>query len=249
LATILCVDDDQDTLDVRQNVLRSAGHTVLTASNGITALELLSSGTKVDLIVIDYLMPGMNGDQVAENLKANFPNLPIIAVSAVQLPPRMREIVDAYVQKGHDVEVLLSTVEKILSSGRAAKPEAFAAKTVLCVDDEVNELAARRMALESAGFQVLAARNGKDALDLFRSSPVDAVVLDYFMPEQTGLSVARIMKDMRPGVPIIVLSGFAALPGETIGVADSWLQKRDVEVLLRELERLIQLKAAGQASR
>jgi CheY-like chemotaxis protein len=246
LATILCIDDDRETLEVREKVLRSSGYTVLTASNGIDALEVLSSGTHVDLVVIDYLMPGMDGDRVVQSLTAHFPRLPLIAVSAVQLPPRMFESVDAYVQKGQDVEVLLSTIEKVLAPPAVERRNG---KTVLCADDEINELTARRMVLESSGFKVLVARNGQDALDVFRSAVVDAVVLDYFMPGMTGLSVAREMKDLRPEVPIIVLSGFASLPGETIGVVDAWMQKKDVEVLLRELERLIQLKTAGKAGR
>lgn len=246
MATILCIDDDRETLEVREKVLRSSGYTVLMASNGIDALEVLSSGTHVDLVVIDYLMPGMDGDRVVQSLRANFPHLPLIAVSAVQLPPRMFESVDAYVQKGQDVEVLLSTIERVLAPPAV---ERLNGKTVLCADDEINELTARRMVLESSGFKVLVARNGKDALDVFRSAAVDAVVLDYFMPGMTGLSVAREMKDLRPEVPIIVLSGFASLPGETIGVVDAWMQKKDVEVLLRELERLIQLKTAGKAGR
>ena len=246
MATILCIDDDRETLEVREKVLRSSGYTVLTASNGIDALEVLSAGTHVDLVVIDYLMPGMDGDRVVQSLRANFPDLPLIAASAVQLPPRMFESVDAYIQKGQDVEVLLSTIEKVLAPPSV---ERLNGKTVLCADDEINELTARRMVLESSGFKVLVARNGKDALDVFRSAAVDAVVLDYFMPEMTGLSVARQMKDLHPEVPIIVLSGFASLPGETIGVVDAWMQKKDVEVLLRELERLIQLKTAGKAGR
>ncbi len=249
MATILCIDDDRETLEVRKNVLRSSGYDVLTASGGIDALEILSSGKHVDLVILDYLMPGMNGDRVAETVKTNFPQLPIIAVSAVQLPPRMLDTVNIYVQKGQDVEVLLSAIAKVLDTDSGPKHTIHEARTVLCADDEINELAARKMVLESAGFKVLTARNGKDALEVFRSTPVDAVVLDYFMPGMTGLSVAREMKDLRPEVPLIVLSGFASLPGETIGVVDSWMQKRDVEVLLRELERLIQLKTAGQLGR
>jgi CheY-like chemotaxis protein len=245
LATIFCIDDDHDTLEVRKNVLRSSGYTVLASQSGPLALEMLSSGTHVDLVLLDYLMPAMNGDQVAESLKAKFPDLPVIAVSAVRLPERMLELVDAYVQKGQEVEVLLSAIEKVLSPPSAKSEASFGGKTVLCADDEINELTARKMVLESAGFKVLTARNGKDALELFRSTPVDAVVLDYFMPGMTGLSVAREMKSLRPDVPLVMLSGFASLPGETIGLVDTWVQKRDVEVLLRELERLIQLKTAG----
>jgi DNA-binding response OmpR family regulator len=62
------------------------------------------------------------------------------------------------------------------------------------------------------------------------------------MPGMKGVSVAREMKLLRPNTPILVLSGFAALPDETIGIVDSWLQKRDVEPdeLLAEIKRLIE---------
>ena len=68
------------------------------------------------------------------------------------------------------------------------------------------------------------------------------------MPGMKGLTVASKMKSLRPEVPLMVLSGFASLPDETIGVVDAWLQKRDVEELLSELERLIQQKPSGGPS-
>src|SRR5579871_124901 len=249
VTTILCIDDDRETLEVRQRVLRSAGYEVLTASSGADGLQALSSGVAIDAVVLDYMMPGMNGDEVAQKLKAKYPLLPIVAVSAVRLPPGMIETVDAYVQKGQDVELLLSTIARVLkTSADAARSIAANRKTVLCADDEVNELTARRMVFESAGFQVHVARSGQQAIDVFQAHPVDAVVLDYFMPGMNGLSVAREMKRLRPEVPIVVLSGFASLPGETIGLVDAWMQKRDVEALLRELEQLIERKASGQSA-
>jgi CheY-like chemotaxis protein len=247
LATILCIDDDRETLEVRQRVLKSAGYDVLTAQGGRAGLEVISSGALVDLVVLDYMMPGMNGDEVVEHIHATLPQIPIIAVSAVKLPPDMLSSVNAYVQKGQDVEVLLSTISRELAADTPEETGNRHQRTVLCADDEINELAARKMVFESAGFKVLVARNGTQALETFHSQPVDAVVLDYFMPGLTGLSVAREMKRLRPEVPIIVLSGFASLPGETIGVVDAWLQKRDVEALVRELENLIQRKAPSPA--
>ena len=97
------------------------------------------------------------------------------------------------------------------------------------------------LVFESAGFDVLLARSGTEALELFQEHPVDAVVLDYWMPRMKGLSVAREMKQLRPDIPILVLSGFSSLPDETIGIVDTWLQKRDVEPdeLLAEVNRLI----------
>jgi CheY-like chemotaxis protein len=60
------------------------------------------------------------------------------------------------------------------------------------------------------------------------------------MPGMKGVSVAGEMKSLYPEIPIMVLSGFASLPDETVGVVDAWIQKRDVEVVLRELEKMIQ---------
>jgi CheY-like chemotaxis protein len=248
LATVLCIDDDRDTLEVRQRVLRSAGYEVLTALGGEEGLRIAASGPPIDVVVLDYMMPGIKGDLIAEHLKAHFPRTPIIAVSAVRLPPAMLHSIDAYVQKGQDVEVLLTAIARVISSSTKIRTNGGSGrKKVLCADDETNELAARKMVFESAGFEVFTARNGAQALDVFRAEAVAAVVLDYFMPGMNGLSVAREMKRLRPSVPIIVLSGFASLPGETIGLVDAWLQKRDVEELLRELERLIERQGSGPA--
>lgn len=229
---------------MRERVLRSAGYEVFTAIDPKEGLQLVSSGTPIDVVLLDYMMPGIRGDQIAEALKSRFPRLPVIAVSAVRLPPGMMETIDAYIQKGQDVEVLLNEIARVMAAAAETKAGNLSKKKVLCADDEINELAARRMVFESAGFEVFTSRTGAQALEVFRAEPVDAVVLDYFMPGMNGVSVAKEMKRLRPEVPIIVLSGFASLPGETIGLVDSWLQKRDVEALVRELERLIHRKGS-----
>jgi len=248
LATVLCIDDDRETLEVRERVLRSAGYEVLTALDASEGLQLVASGAPVDVVLLDYMMPGTRGDQFAETLKSRFPRLPVIAVSAVRLPPGMMETIDAYIQKGQDVEVLLNEIARVIAGSAETRAGSRGKKKVLCADDEVNELAARRMVFESAGFEVFTSRTGAQALEVFQAEAVDAVVLDYFMPGMNGVSVAKEMKRLRPEVPIIVLSGFASLPGETIGLVDSWLQKRDVEALLRELERLIHRKDSGPSA-
>ncbi|MFY9674354.1 MAG: response regulator [Terriglobales bacterium] len=117
MKTILCIDDDSALLEARRHVLESSGYDVLTAPSGQDGLEVLSrKAKKVDLVILDYLMPGMNGDEVAESLKCDFPSLPVIAMSAMRLPQRMMEAIDAYVQKGQRVEVMLSAISKTLAA-------------------------------------------------------------------------------------------------------------------------------------
>jgi len=249
--TILCIDDDSETLKVRQLFLESFGYEVVAASSGPDALRTLSEGSGVDLVLLDYAMPGMNGDEVAARLKARYPTLPVVVVSAIaQLPASLLSRVDGYVQKGQDPNVLLGAISKVLMTQAKEAPSMENAdvghKTILCAEDEEEQLTSRRMVFESAGFQVLLARSGTEALQVFRDHAVDAVVLDYWMPGMKGLSVAREMKQLRPRTPVLVLSGFSALPGETIGLVDAWLQKRNVEPdeLLAVVKRLLQEKVA-----
>lgn len=76
---------------------------------------MLKEDPGVDLVLLDYAMPGMNGDEVAALVRQQFPNLPLVAVSAVgQLPSHFLDIVESSVQKGQDPEVLLAAVAQVL---------------------------------------------------------------------------------------------------------------------------------------
>lgn len=96
---------------------------------------------------------------------------------------------------------------------------------ILCIDDEQDASRVRRLLLESEGYEVIDARTGQEGLRLFRSHKIDLVIVDYWMTGMNGLVVAGEIKKLNSGVPIIVLSGLAELPGEAIGIADRWIIK------------------------
>jgi CheY-like chemotaxis protein len=238
---LLCVDDDPEMLRVRKLLLESEGYSVLTATSGEQALKLLS-GTHIDLVLLDYLMPGMNGDQLAEAIYNQFPRLRKIAVSGVEeLPEHLLNNVDANVPKGADPEMLLSAIARLCSGGRIELNDA--PRTVLCVEDDDLELTARAKLFEAAGFRVLEARSKSSALETFRSNSIDAVVLDYWLSGSNGngRAVAEAIKRMNPSMPVIMLSGYSSLPGEAEFV-DAWFRKSRVEPqdLVAEVKRLIE---------
>ena len=111
--------------------------------------------------------------------------------------------------------------------------------TILCVDDEENQLALRKLMLERVGYRVLTAESPAKAIELFQSDTVDLVILDYYMPGMNGLSLAReILQQKR--LPVVVLSAYAELPGESIGTADTWIMKGTAsEELLRRIAELL----------
>jgi DNA-binding response OmpR family regulator len=114
--------------------------------------------------------------------------------------------------------------------------------SVLCVEDEDSQLSLRKMLFEGAGFDFFGARTGSEALELFRKKDIDAVVLDYWLSGKKGVEIAEEMKRERPMVPMIILSGFASLPGEGAGLVTTWFQKGKVEPeeLVNEVRRLIE---------
>ena len=127
----------------------------------------------------------------------------------------------------------------------AEEPRAEAA-TILCIDDETAGLMPRRLLLESAGYRVIEARSGLEGIRLFQSEKVDAVILDYWMSGMKGTQVASELKRIKPGVPIIVLSGMMELPGEAAGLVDEWMIKGSTraEELLNSIHTLLEQRRA-----
>src|ERR1700756_923514 len=97
--------------------------------------------------------------------------------------------------------------------------------TILCIDDEWNQLIGYKMLLEDTGYDVLAATSGAEGLQLFHSHPVDAVILDYRMPEMEGDVVAARMKNTKANVPIMMLSGCQGLSAHKLRSADAYVAK------------------------
>jgi CheY-like chemotaxis protein len=238
---VLCVDDDPAILQLHRHLLADGGYSVISAASGTEALQVLaSSQAKVDAVVLDLSMPGMNGEELALQLRERYPELLLVAVSGVQeLPVLMRKSVDAHLLKGPHPERILATLSEVFAKHRPVTDEDIR-KTILCVEDEELQLELRKSVLASAGFRVLGARSAQAAIEIFEGEHIDLVVMDYWLSVKNGTAVAEEMKRLRPGTPIVMLSGFSSLPGEG-AVVDIWLRKAETqpEDLVREVKRLV----------
>jgi CheY-like chemotaxis protein len=112
--TVLCVDDEKIGLRVRKILLESHGFKVLTANSGQQGLTVFDSH-EVDLVVLDYYMPGLNGGDVAAEMRRRRPNVPIIFLSAYfSLPPAALELANAFITKGDPPDVLIEKIEQLM---------------------------------------------------------------------------------------------------------------------------------------
>jgi CheY-like chemotaxis protein len=118
--------------------------------------------------------------------------------------------------------------------------------TVLCIDDEQTALQLRKTVLESAGYHVLIAKSGVVGIQAFKSEPVDAVILDYWMADMNGMQVAREIRKMNAKIPIIILSAYGELLDESLGIADIWIRKgeEDPQYLLARLDELLKSRVS-----
>jgi CheY-like chemotaxis protein len=80
-ATILVVDDDPDVREVAVSSLESCGYHLLAAENGLAALDVLAGPERVDLLLVDMAMPGMNGVEVIRRARERYPRLRALLVS------------------------------------------------------------------------------------------------------------------------------------------------------------------------
>jgi CheY-like chemotaxis protein len=114
-ATILCIDDHWDGLIGRKKLLESNGYEVLEATGGDEGLKLFTTHA-VDAVVLDYQMPGMNGDVVAARMKRVKSHVPIMLLSAFgPLPKNKLEAVDTFLSKSQPPKILLSTLQDLLT--------------------------------------------------------------------------------------------------------------------------------------
>jgi CheY-like chemotaxis protein len=114
---------------------------------------------------------------------------------------------------------------------------------ILCIDDEELGLEIRKMVLEREGFTVLTARDGLAGVSIFDTEHVDAVVLDYAMPQLDGGKVAAILRKRRADIPILMLSAYVALPDDVMRVISVAATKGDgAFTLVDKLKELLQVK-------
>ena len=115
LPNILLVDDRREHLALVSALLERRGYCVLTALSGPAALTLFTIAP-IDLVVLDYYMPGMDGGATAHELRRIRPEVPIIIFSgALTLPDRVMAMVDGFVSTSEEPRVLLRTIDTLLA--------------------------------------------------------------------------------------------------------------------------------------
>jgi CheY-like chemotaxis protein len=159
---------------------------------------------RIHLMVTDLVMPGMTGPELAAPLSPLRPDMKIIFMSGYAKNAIVeRGILDSdvsYLPKPFSPEALASKVREALGAPGTGC-------TILVVDDDPAIRNFLGRVLSDAGYRVLGAKDGKEAVQCVNISEVDLMITDLIMPEQEGLETIEILHRRRPGLKIIAISG------------------------------------------
>lgn len=227
-ARVLLVDDDETTRRDVATFLSSRTFVVTEAQDGVDALRELKAGLRPDIILLDLVMPVMDGAQFHAALRANpdWEHIPVILLTGA--PEARPPGVDALLSKPVDFPRLLTVMRDFVG---AERPKA----TVLVVEDEEDIRESTRELLEHVGYVVETAEDGQAAIDkLQRGLLPDLIVTDLMMPRVGGIELVRHLR-LHPRltrIPVIVVSAATSTLAEGLDVEGILAKPIDTDRLL-----------------
>ncbi len=201
-ALVLVVDGHPDDASLTVAHLRRAGYPTVLAATAQDAMRMAETHRPA-AIVIDVTVPG-DCSTLVRALREN-PHTASISILLTSRTP------DAEAESSLGVHRVLAKpldADAFLSAIRAVAPLRRLGNRLLLVEDSTPAILQLRMVLETAGYQVELARNGREALEKMTTSPPDAIILDLMMPEIDGLGVLEQMRSTPATrtTPVLILT-------------------------------------------
>lgn len=261
--TIAIIEDEDILRDVLAKKFAQEGFTVLQAADGVAGLELIQSH-KLDVILLDIVMPKMNGFDVLKRLPVT-PNMPPILIISnsgqpVEIDRAMNLGARNYLVKAQNTpDQIVEKVKNVLNIGTPAKrttpsavqPEALqdanGARILLVEDDQfLRELMVTKLKRE--GFSVLAAVDGREGAAMIQSERPQLVLLDIILPGLDGFSVlqeTRASSDPKvAATPVVLLSNLGqdsdVQKGRQLGATDYLIKANlTIDEIIKKIRKYI----------
>ncbi|HWL54065.1 MAG TPA: response regulator [Chthoniobacteraceae bacterium] len=265
---ILLVEDSVSQATKITYILEREGLEVSWAATAEAAFRKMRE-EKHDLILLDFYLPGMRGDEVCRRIRMNIDrrNTPIIILTAEETSEaELRGLdsgADDFVSKSADSDVLLLRIRTLLHKVRrqsdilTAPKNHFRAARLLAIDDSVTFLERLRPELESEGYEVECSYNGTGGLERLASGCFDAVIIDVVMPGMDGIELCRRIDELRKknqsSLVTVILSGYESkedLSRALEAGADDFVGKSsDLAVLKGRIRALLRRKFFEEENR
>jgi two-component system NtrC family sensor kinase len=255
---IMLLEDSETQAFRLRLLLEEQGWQVSIAGTAETALAALCEPFP-DLILVDYNLPGMDGDEFCRRIRMNLNTKGIPILMMTGSAPDSAEIkslesgADDYVSKSETPEIVLLRIRALLRKAPAPsvilnpQDSAFRTARILAIDDGPTYLAFLSDELRNQGYEVESATSGPEGLARLGAESFDCVLVDLVMPEMDGIEVCRHITAMRSNldsaVAIIILTASDNKGDMNRGLeagADDFVSKsNDLAVLRARIQALM----------
>ena len=214
---VLIVDDDPDYRKLLQGRLEHADFTTAEACDGSEAVEILKVES-YDVILLDLNMPNMGGYEVLQWIQgnANTQDINVIVLTANSIRDHVVTSLtlgakDFITKSAGKLELLtrvrrqcqIKTLEGNANNKIADKE--LLQSTVLLVDDDQLSIGLTARRIENAGYRVLRATRGQDALSIVQNEDIKLALLDIDMPDISGLEVLKHIRAIQPKEELAII--------------------------------------------
>jgi CheY-like chemotaxis protein len=125
MGTVLVIDDEEPVRQVASEILGYLGYSVVAAGSGEDGVKRVREGMRPDVVLLDVIMPGMNGFQTLRKLREIEPDLPILICTGYSDRKAAESLVtegaDGFVNKPYDIETLAKQIAKLHSETKRRK--------------------------------------------------------------------------------------------------------------------------------
>ncbi len=239
---VLVVDDNQEFAQNVKDILELKGYSVVTVPDGFKALEL-AKGNGFDLVLMDVKMPVMDGVETFKKIKKILPQTPVIMVSAYAVEDLIAEALKegafGSLKKPLAFDHLFKLIERATGSGMM----------ILVVDDDKELCSNLADVLNDRSYRVVTAYDGDVAIQKVRENKFDLILIDMKLPPLNGLETYLSIRNIRPDIIAIIITGYGQEMDELIKQAleksaYTCLQKPiDMDKLLSLLAQIKERKA------
>ena len=215
---ILIVEDSETQAVLLSATLESHGWQTHWCDTAERALKTLSEKS-YQLIIVDFHLPGMNGDQFCRNVKMNIHtrSIPVLMFtvegSTESQNKALESGADFFVSKEIDTDILVAKIQSLVEQAKDTQFitkdfSSFRQSQILAIDDSPTYLAFLEESFKADGILLDTASNGKEALKMIQEKNYDCILLDLVMPDMDGIAVCRQItrhKSLDKGLMVIMM--------------------------------------------
>jgi len=242
---ILVVDDNREFCQNLSDILELKGYETATSHDGSEALEMVKQND-YNLVLMDIKMPVMNGVESFKKIKEISPDIQVIMVTAFAVEELIREALRegafGFLRKPLDFDEFFELIEQATAANGVM---------ILVADDDENFCANMKDILSDKGYRVSTARDGNTAIEKTRKNNFDIILIDMKMPALNGLETYLAIRDIRPDVVAVIITGYRqemskqAEQAVKRGAYTCLEKPIDMDKLVLLLERIMKQKYKG----